>query len=572
MKIKILSKWFVNGAAFMLLAIGIIFANSTQAKEDASLHVTANDVQDIELDKIEKLLEDVMERFKKEIYQGNVSDVLQVIEKLHKLQLIYPSSQKIDKILFLSGRAKVAMGGLIAVEPYLTPEERTEVDAYYKKHQGDYLIALGVMYKGGDFQTLIENYPNSPLVPEAAFIMATEHLGVGECEADVDCHFSRSINAFLPFIKNYPTHPKIRKAIDNINWDLQRITWNPRENGVWEIFDIEDSTVLLKNYYDAVKKLPSTDIRGEALYPLARAFISVGQYELADRIYSDLEANYPQYHNARTRAAHLMFDYSEQFVSGEILFATQLQQYISRLNDRSENTRLAALDEINHSEIKERPLLFTLLLTIGGLAAKDSSPIVRKKAIDVIGNLASNTSFFRSAVGYCLLYDRDKQNQYYCALQGVQHPDLKNTEFYTYNGERIDSIIIEATGSRAPIDQMIAERRSDLLHEARQSLKEAMDRVAAEGIDLVKFQEDMANTVSQYRVTIFGTEYVIIRKKVRPEVVIPLWAVIMLLSGLLCYRVAGQRNANKKLWTILGVLTAPISLFFVFIIPRRNKR
>lgn len=557
----------------ILLPLGILFsAFSNPVLIDAS---TAEDELQGELNEIEILIEGIRSRIGKivnapEIVDSDTPIVIRVIDRLEALRQKYSASPKMDGILFYSGDAK----SLLASLAYYASSDQSLAKTYVDKHKDWYKKKYEEMvYNCDDFKKLIKDYPESPFVDSAAYSLAFYQGPPGDCEADMDCHIQIVLKNLLPFIKQYPGSPKVLIALNRIN-DTFEAMLHP-ENGDWEIYNIQETEPFLKDYYNALMslddKIKHSFNHEEALYKLARAFISVGQYEMADRIYKEMDANRGRPLDTRTRADRLMLDYVEQKTDGLVLSEKELSQYTSMLNDPSENIRLNALDKINHSEIRERPLLFSLLLTLGNLSKKDNSPAVRKQAIDVIGNLAPKTSFFRSAVGYCLLYDHDRQNRYYCALQGIQHPDLKNTGFYAYNSERIESIIVEATGSRATIDQMIAERRNKLLQEARESLKEANDRVAAEGIDLIKFQDDMANKVSEYRVNIFGTEYIIIRKKLRPEVVIPLWAAMMLLSGIYCHRVAEQRNAGRKFWTILGVLTAPISLFFVFIIPRRNK-
>lgn len=474
--------------------------------------------------------------------------MIQTIYRLGEIINTYPQSPKLDQVYFKSGLAKIAIGTLIGE----TGAKSVLIKEYQENHKDDYFSFLGTMYTGGDLKTLVKKYPNSPLAPEAAYLIVAEQGNVGECEADVDCYLNGSIGTFLPFIKSYPTHSRIPGIINNINDSLQYIIHDPANGGVWEIFDIEKTTPLLKDYYSALSAIPNIDLRGEALYHLARGFISVGQYELADRIYNDLEANYPQYHNARIRAAYLLFDYSEEIPSGAKVPSKEVAQYTDPLSATSESVRLGALDKIQHAKISGRPLLFSLLLAVGNVAEKDNSAAVRRRAIDLIGVFASQTSFFRSAVGYCLLYDPDKQNQDYCAELGVNHSALKSTEFYTYNRERVNATISEATGKTYPSREMVAEWQ-----------KQAIQR------DLLAAQEIAARAEAQ-GINIFGTKFVIVRNKFRPEIVIPLWLVMMTLCGLLNYRIARQRSADIRFWTILGALTAPISLIFVFFIPRKN--
>lgn len=470
---------FCKGFAISIiifLSLAIISVNSVQAEEIISSKTEGKDIYDKDLVEIEKAIDGVTANFEKGIYSEQVTALLQALEKLQKLRLLFASSQKIDKVLFLSGKAKIGMGRLIAVKSDLPVNEKAKVDAYHEKHQKDYLIGLGVMYQGGDLVTLIKKYPNSPLAPEAAFIMATEHMGIGECESDMNCHLHHSIDAFSPFIENYPTHPKIKEAVDEINVQLRALTWDPKENGLSEIYDIEDTTILFKKCHGVVKKILDDNMRADSLYLLARAFISVGQFELADKIYGDLESHYPKYRNAKSQAAYMVIDYSEQVPAGKDVQVEGETRYTARLSDSSEKARLETLDKINHANISERPLLFAVLMTIGNLLEKDKSPAVRKRAIEVIGRLAPKTSFFRAVVGYCLRYDRAKQNRYYCADLGVNNPDLKSTEFYAYNSDLINAIISEVTGKTYPSDEMIKEWQDKAIQRDREAADEILRR------------------------------------------------------------------------------------------------
>jgi hypothetical protein len=510
-----------------------------------------NDIQDDELSAIDHILQ----------MEPKDDDILiQTIYRLENIKKLYPSSTKLDQVYFKSGLAKIAMGSLIGD----IGNHSLLAQKYQEQHKEDYVVFLGIMYTGGDFKKLEEKYPNSPLAPRAMLLIAKEKSKVGECESDTDCYIDNAITINLPFLQKYPNHPEVKNLVKEINNEMNRLDQGE------ELYNINETTPILKDYHTATLAIEDKDIRGEALYPLARAFISVGQYDIAERIYKDLKANYSKYrHIPAETAGHLPRD-SEHSSSNTGSSSIVLEQDRALLTATSASSRLEGLNNIGNRNIADQTEDSSLLLSLVKISEKDNSPSVRRRAIDLVGGLASKTSFFRSAVGHCLLYDPDKQNQYYCAMLGIQHPDLKSTEFYTYNQERIRSVIYETTGNTAPIDSMITERRAKMIQEARITAQEANKRAEAEGFNLADYEKDMANRASMQRVSIFGTDYIIIRKKLRLEIVIPLYLLMMLLCGAYCYRIAQRRSADKKFWMILGSLTAPISLFYAFIIPRKN--
>ncbi len=399
-----------------------------------------NDISDEELTAVSKMIQGPKDRMNKNSYPQDTTVMIHAIERLERLIKHYTSSLKMDQMLFMLGNAKILMANLI--DAY---KENKKVKEFYEKHQSDYYNVIGItLYEFNDFLKLINDYPNSPLAAEATFIIAKEKNGIRDCEGDLDCEISASIDYFLPFIKRYPTNQRIREAVGYINSDLQFLTDDPKIYGFREIFDIESTGKLLNDFFEVVMNIPDLDIRAGSLYALARAFISTGQYDKAYRIYKDLEANYPKYSNARTMTAYQMFDYSNKVPKGKQLSEDKLHFYTNQLNDKSEENRLKALNKIRKESNFDRPLLFSVLLAVGNILIKDESPTVRKQALEVISELAPKTSFFNSAVGTCILHDPDSKNRYYCAMLGKANKDLKEINFYLYHyKDKIDQIISE---------------------------------------------------------------------------------------------------------------------------------
>jgi hypothetical protein len=49
-----------------------------------------------------------------------------------------------------------------------------------------------------------------------------------------------------------------------------------------------------------------------------------------------------------------------------------------------------------------------------------------------------------------------------------------------------------------------------------------------------------------------------------------IWLIIMFLCGLLSYKNAVNKNLNKRFWLVVGALTAPLTLLYIYFIPKRK--
>ena len=559
-------RWITSGAFVIVGLICMTLISEVSAADSILNQTAANTVSDDELTKIEKTLDQAMEQFKHQKYEGHALSIISSLERLS-------ASTKTDKVIFFILKSKIAMGTLIDAKPYLTPEERVAVDSYFEMHKSEYLISLGVSYQGDELKTLITKFPNSPFVPEAAFLMATVKGSMGECESDVDCHIGRAMDAYLPYIQTYPGHQKNRLAIEHISNELESVTVDPHTSGLWEIYDLDATAALLKKYYEVVKTLADSNIRAEALYPLARVFISAGEFKLADSIYNDLEAHDSKWRDARKKAAQLMFEFKES----ETAAAPQenshaIEQEIVKLNSSSASDRLSALNRLTTLSISDHALLFKLLLVLSDLAEHDSSINVRKQAIDAVGHYAPSTSFFRAVVGYCLQHEPDNKNRYYCANLIVTDPALTQTELYSLKTfrDQVTAIIAETEGTTSRIDRIFAENRWMRIEEARAGADKAKQDAIAQGVDLEAYQELFSGQAQVHVIRLFGTDYKFIVKRIRPERVIPLWCLLMLLCGLMSYRNAINKNLDKRFWLIVGALTAPSTLLYIYFIPKKK--
>jgi hypothetical protein len=403
--------------------------------------------------------------------------------------------------------------------------------------------------------------------------MAAEEVSMGECESDVDCYLRRSIDAYLPYLQAYPGHSKNRQAIEDINSDLERVTWDPQKNGLWEIYDLDATATLLKKYYEVVKTISDLDLRAEALYPLARVFISVGEFKLVDSIYNDLESHNSKWRDARKQAAQLMLEFNKsESTSATPTNLPEVNQEITKLNSLSESDRLAALNKLTPISLADHTLLFKLLLVLSDMAEHDSSANVRKQAIDAVRHHASSTSFYRAVIGYCLQHESDAKNRYHCANLVVTDPALEQTDLYSLRTfrEQVTAIITEAEGTTSRINKIFAENNWRRIEEARDGAEKARQNAIAQGVDLEAYQELFSGQAQVHVIRLFGTEYKFIFKRIRLERVIPLWIFLMLLCGLLSYRNAINKNLDKRFWIIVGALTAPLTLLYIYFIPKKK--
>ncbi len=545
-----------------LLCLSFISNTSASQAKLADSAVTED-----ELDNIEKTLDQAKDQFRHQKYEGLTFPILNSLERL-------TASTKNDKVLFLILRSKITMGRLIDGRHYLIPDEKAAVEAYYAKHKSEYTTFLSANYQDQvELKELKLKYPKSPYVPEAVFLMAAEKESMGECEGDVDCHIRRSIDAYLPYLQAYPENSKNRLAIEEINRDLKRVTWDPQKNGLWEIYDLDATSSLLKKYYEAVKTISDPELRAEALYPLARVFISVGEFKLVDSIYNDLESHNSKWRDARKQAAHLMFDFDKSVTSSSASpNPEELGQEITKLNSSSASDRLAALNKLTAGIIPDHTLLFKMLLVLSDMAEHDSSADVRKRAIDAVKHHAPSTSFYRAIIGYCLQHESDAKNRYHCADLVVTDPALEQTDLHSLKTfrDQVTAIITEAEGTTSRINKIFAENNWRRIEDARAGAEKAKQDAIAQGVDLEAYQELFSGQAQVHVIRLFGTDYKFIFKRIRPERVIPLWIFLMLLCGLLSYRNAINKNLDKRFWLIVGTLTTPLTLLYIYFIPKKK--
>lgn len=165
---------------------------------------------------------------------------------------------------------------------------------YAKLHQEDYdYLEMGdcYIYNGNDLKTLIEKYPQCPIVDKAAFMLATMPM-LGECEGDTACMLERGLKQYKPFFEQYQESPLLLELIKSVNAILVPISSSKLDNLTNDTRD--ELMALLDTYKEILMKVkPQTKANG--LYPLALAYRSLGNVDQAKVLYKVIIDDCPNY-------------------------------------------------------------------------------------------------------------------------------------------------------------------------------------------------------------------------------------------------------------------------------------
>lgn len=135
----------------------------------------------------------------------------------------------------------------------------------------------------------------------------------------------------------------------------------------------------------------------------------------------------------------------------------------------------------------------------------------------------------------------------------------------------IDAGATEMEDNAAKIDKIDPETRAKRMKDMQLKIEQrAAQEAKSQGFDIYAYKKDMLNKSSVRVIRILGKDYIFIVKKFRPEVVIPLWCLLMLMCGLLSYKNAVNKNLDKRFWLIVGAFTAPFTLLYIYFIPKRK--
>ena len=230
---------------------------------------------------------EIIESGKRMRFKDRAEQLLRVIARLEERRSNIASSEG-DRLLFLSGLTKSELAVIMWF--VVNDKESSTVKAYYNKHQAEYKKgSMGEgQYLSADFREITEKFPASPLAEEAAYAMAINRTKGFHCERGIDCMIYRELNAFVPFLKEYPQSPKVSNLIDSIN----RTSFEDLITRPGQVSDLGRSAPYMQDYFEAVNKFPNRADRAKALYPIARAFIVMNEREKANEIYMDLLSNY----------------------------------------------------------------------------------------------------------------------------------------------------------------------------------------------------------------------------------------------------------------------------------------
>lgn len=169
---------------------------------------------------------------------------------------------------------------------------------YAKLHQEDYdYLEMGdcYIYNGNDLKTLIEEYPQCPIVDKAAFMLATMPM-LGECEGDTACLLERGLKQYKSFFVNYQDSPLLLELIKSVNAILIPISSNKLDNLAKETKD--QLMDILDTYKDILMQVkPQTKAYG--LYPLALAYRSLGNIDQAKVLYKVIIDDCPNYEHIK---------------------------------------------------------------------------------------------------------------------------------------------------------------------------------------------------------------------------------------------------------------------------------
>ena len=390
--------WLFFGS--LLFEHGSAFGTSAT---DTGAATQQENVLEQRLLRIDLALGTVHERLEQKQYNDTVGPVVQAIEELASLRQQYPQSSNMDRMLFLSIRAKMLMADFNHINGhllYLPDEDKVLAQAYYKTNKSDYEGYLGLVYIGDEVDTLVGNYPNGQWADDVLYMKGNQRAHSGECESNTACRILRALNAFLPLLSRYPASPFVKPAVEEISGPLGAVTWDPRTHGDWSIEPSPELMTSLDAYYKAVPTFNDPTIRAAALYPLARVFIEVKQYKKAIDIYDNLETNH-SIRDVRCKAAFLMFTYEDECADAKPFNQELLAKYTKAFVSPTESERIQALKSIDAEKITDHVLRFSLVLTVGDMSMNDASAIVRWRASEVVERLRDRlTSVVNIPPGY----------------------------------------------------------------------------------------------------------------------------------------------------------------------------
>ena len=221
------------------------------------------------------------------VYDSNL--VMQAYDLSDKA-LHMPGIARPDMALLLRGKCLTVIGWYgYQFDRNFFIEHKSEFE--YNTTQDNYV------YRGGDFKTLLEKYPDSNLVDDAAFEHSNLPKG-GACNDILECKFKNALYGFKPFFKNYPDSNFVLQAIEIINAVSvdALLAEGDLSDGTAGSYTFNRDAVLnlLIEYREAVSPIKSEN-KLAALYPIAAAFAAMDRPDKARPLLEDIVKYYPNY-------------------------------------------------------------------------------------------------------------------------------------------------------------------------------------------------------------------------------------------------------------------------------------
>jgi tetratricopeptide (TPR) repeat protein len=147
------------------------------------------------------------------------------------------------------------------------------------------------LYKGQELIDIMEIYPASPIVDDAAFMYCTMKR-YDHCKDNNICMITKKIEAYKPLLENYHRSPFLYNAILDINEAMFPLDAEFANEIIAE--EKADLLEALDMYHHMLEKVKNKD-RVHALATLALTYKNLGQNNKAKLIYTDILQNYPEY-------------------------------------------------------------------------------------------------------------------------------------------------------------------------------------------------------------------------------------------------------------------------------------
>ena len=171
----------------------------------------------------------------------------------------------------------------------IPPELEDKIEEYNKGEP-----AAEYYYNGYHFDKLIELFPDSEYVDDAAF-EKTNLLQGGECEGDENCSLDYGVDRYIEFLKQYPASDLAGKAIEEINKGFDRILSDKSERiAGTQYFSIKGLEATIDSYQKAVQDVAPRE-KAKAEDVICALWLKTGEKDKAIATCNNILKSYPQY-------------------------------------------------------------------------------------------------------------------------------------------------------------------------------------------------------------------------------------------------------------------------------------